>query len=68
MNKPKYGPQDYLNAIDVCDNLLKSREAKFQSHGAEMNTVQAKRHFSEREALIRVKIMLCDEGERLAGK
>ncbi len=64
MNQSKYHPQDFLNADQVCDYLLKNRAIQFQAQGAEMDRESAVRHFKEREALCLVKKLLLDEVER----
>jgi hypothetical protein len=64
MKESTYHPQDFLNAEEICNYLLQNRAIQFQATGAEMDRESAVRHFKEREALIVVKKMLLDEGER----
>lgn len=64
MNQSKYHPQDFLTAHDICDYILQNRAIHFQLTSAELDRESAVRHFKEREALIIVKYLILDEGER----
>lgn len=65
MPKSAYRPQDYLMAESICDSLLRNRTIDFQLNADQMDRPKAEKHFKEREALIIVKSLLLDEGQRL---
>ena len=65
MKQSQYCPQDFLNAELLCDYLLQNRAIQFQATGHEMGRDKADRHFKERQALLIVKKLLLDEGERI---
>lgn len=66
MPDPIYHPTVYLAAHDLLTHMLENFEIQFQIDGPQMPRAKAVEHFKTREALIIVKTMLLDEGERIA--
>lgn len=64
MPQSTYHPQHYLLAHDVCDHLLQDRQIHFQMEAENMDRPEAVKHFKERQALLIVKQMLLDAGDR----
>ncbi len=64
MTDPVYHPADFLNADELCGYLAKNLEANFQINVDAMTRPEAVAHFEKRKALIIVKSLLIEEGER----
>lgn len=57
---------DILLAEEVCGMIAKNREIQFKLEGLGMTRQDAVKHFADRKALLRVRNILIDEGERIA--
>lgn len=65
MTDPIFKPQDFLNAEFVVDHLLQNLAIDFQVGGDQFSREKMVAHVEKRKALLRTKLLLIDEAERI---